>query len=78
MQRSLVAAWPGLRARLLTRADAAGAQTWMETYARSGGAESGPGIDEAITAAIETAARPWAVLIDGDRHSEAFDGDTSA
>jgi hypothetical protein len=78
MQRSLVAASPGLRARLLTRIGVGGAQTWLETYAHAGDAESGAGIDDAMANAIEAAARSLAVLIDGERHSEAFDSDESA
>jgi Domain of unknown function (DUF4936) len=77
MQRSLVAEWPGLQARLLTRAGTNSAATWMETYARAG-AGSSTGIDGAVTSAIEAAAQSLATLIDGDRHSEAFESDGSA
>ena len=77
MQGSLVAEWPGLRARLLTRAGTNSAQTWMEAYARAG-AGSGTGIDDAVAGAIEAAARSLATFIDGDRHSEAFESDESA
>ena len=78
MQRSLMAAWPGLQARLLTRADAAGVPTWMETYARATGPGSGDGIDRALEVAIESAARRLDALIEGERHSEAFDADGAA
>jgi hypothetical protein len=74
MQGALASAWPGLRPRVLTRTDGAGVQTWMEAYAfetvdPSG---SGVGIDRAIERAIESAAQPLAVLIEGARHMEAF------
>jgi Domain of unknown function (DUF4936) len=73
MQGSLVAAWPGLQARLLTRADAGGVQTWMETYARSAVSPNGPaGIGADVARSIEAAALPLAALLDGARHAETF------
>ena len=77
MQQSLEAEWPGLRARVLTRAGTTGVQTWMETYARSG-AGSGAGVDDTVATAIAAAARSLATFIDGDRHSEAFESDGPA
>jgi hypothetical protein len=73
MQEALVAHWPGLRTRLLVRADP-GQQTWMETYARPSG---GVGVDGTLDAAIATAALPLRSLIDGERHVEAFDAASS-
>jgi hypothetical protein len=78
MQRALIADWPGLQARLLTRADANGAQTWMEAYARVDGTPSGPGIDEAVADAIEAAAQSLLAFIDGGRHAESFEIDDPA
>jgi hypothetical protein len=73
MQRALMAAWPGLEARLLVR-DQAEPQTWMETYARRAASPaSSAGIDGALEAAIESAARHLGAAIDGDRHAELFD-----
>ena len=71
MQRSLVATCPGLLPRLLIRR-APDAQTWMETYARPSAA-GGEGVDRAIETTIAAAARPWARLVDGERHVEAFE-----
>ncbi len=77
MQRRLEAQCPGLRARLLTRDDGSGPQTWMETYAvgeESLAASVSPiGIDDAMRARIESAAAPLRAWIDGDRHVETFD-----
>jgi hypothetical protein len=74
MQRELCIAHPGLAARLLTRqGDAAGAETWMETYALRGA--QGAGIDTAIEAVIAGRSACLAPLVDGSRHVEAFDGD---
>jgi hypothetical protein len=70
MQRALMGAHAGMRARLLVRRGA-GVQTWMETYASS--AAAGVGIDPATEAAIAGAARALHGLIDGERHVEAFD-----
>ncbi len=73
MQDTLAARWPGLKARFLTRDDAGDGQTWMETYARDGGASSErDGIDAGIEQAIATAAAALAPLLDGTRHVEAF------
>jgi Domain of unknown function (DUF4936) len=73
LQGSLAAAWPGLRARLLTRTGSAGVQTWMETYSHAADARADDtGIDSAIEAAIEAAAHPLAAVIEGERHAEAF------
>ena len=74
MQRSLEARFQGLCARLLTRDDGSGPQTWMETYAlREGAATSSTGVDAAIQASIETAAAPIRPWLEGDRHVEAFE-----
>jgi hypothetical protein len=74
MQDSLARAWPGLRSRLLTRADGSGVETWMEAY--SVDAVAAPighvGIDADIERAIEAAALPLAALLDSVRHAEAF------
>jgi len=73
MQDALAVRWCGLQARLLTRDEAGGGQTWMETYARDAGvAGSADGIDAEIEQAIATAAHPLAALLDGTRHVEAF------
>ena len=75
MQRALEAQCPGLRARLLVRADAPGPQTWMETYALGNVATSDDAtqIDDAMQARIEAAAAPIRHWIDGDRHVERFE-----
>jgi hypothetical protein len=74
LQRSLMAAWPGLQARILIRREVAGMQTWMETYARdAGSATDGKGIDGELEAAIEAAAGRLGDAIAGARHAEAFD-----
>jgi hypothetical protein len=72
MQDALGSKWPGLQARLLTRDDVGGGQTWMETYARDGGAAESRGIDAAIEDGIATAALSLAALIESPRHVEAF------
>ena len=72
MQDALASRWPGLQARLLTRDEVGGGQTWMETYARAGGATETRGIDAAIEDGIATAARSLAALIESPRHVEAF------
>jgi hypothetical protein len=73
MQGALAVRWPGLHARLLTRDDAGGGQTWMETYSRDADAAGeSDGIDAGIEQAIATAARSLADLLDGARHVEAF------
>ena len=72
-QRTLVDRWPGLSARLLVRDDGE-TVTWMETYARKpqpDGAASG--IDAELESALAAAAQPLAALIEGGRHSEAFE-----
>lgn len=73
MHDALRSSRPGLRARLLIRRED-GTQTWMETYSTS--AES-TGIDTAFEATIEGHAKDLAPFIDGTRHVEAFDADTS-
>jgi hypothetical protein len=65
MQRSLMAEFPALKARLLQRGDAS---TWMETYAST---DPG-GVDALIEGAIAQAALDLADMLDGDRHVEAF------
>jgi Domain of unknown function (DUF4936) len=73
MQGELVATWPGLQARLLTRVDPGGVQTWMESYARATDSPPGQaGIDADIARTIELAALPLAALLEGVRHVEAF------
>ena len=73
MQRSLAASWPGLQARLLVRRGS-DSQTWMETYARPPHRPGDAGgIDGAIEAAGAASAQPWAGLVDGIRHVEAFE-----
>jgi uncharacterized protein DUF4936 len=73
LHRSVRATWPELDARLLVRDEGATA-TWMETYSRSPlGAAGGRGVDAEIEAAIRMAARPLEALIEGPRHTEAFD-----
>jgi len=73
LQRSLRREWPGLEARLLVR-DEGATSTWMETYTRpAGGGSPGPGIDDAIEAAIAASARPLESIGATPRHVEAFD-----
>ncbi len=63
-QAALVAAWPGLQARLWERVDAAsGHATVMETYAAP------DGIDAAGQARIDAALAP---CVPGVRHVEVF------
>lgn len=70
MQAGLRERHPGLSARLLRRDDAAAeTETWMETYAST----LHSGIDAALEAEIDAAARPLLALIDGTRHLERFD-----
>lgn len=70
MQAGLRQGHPGLIARLLRRDDATdGPETWMETYA----SPLRSGIDAALEAEIEAAARPLLPRIDGTRHLERFD-----
>lgn len=68
MQQALCAAHPGLKARLLCRAELReGQNTWMEAYALP--------VDRsavALAAAIEQAAAVLAPLLDGPRRSEHF------
>lgn len=71
MQEDLRRTHPRLEARLLVRHDPAGGdETWMETYAVPGTSD---GLDGDLEARIAAAALPWAGLIDGTRHVEAFD-----
>ena len=70
MHDSLAVAWPGLRPRLLTRADGGGVQTWMEAYAFD--ADDRNGVDAELERAIETVALSLAALLDGARHAETF------
>lgn len=68
MQSELRVRHVGLQTRLLRRPEAAdGLHTWMETYS------SPHGIDNALQAAIETAALALAPWIEGKRHIEEFD-----
>ena len=69
MQGELRAAHAGLVARLLTRRNADGSATWMETYALT----AQTGIDDRIEATIAACASTLHPLIDGPRHVEAFD-----
>ena len=72
-QRTLVDRWPDLIARLLVRGDGETA-TWMETYARLPDIDAGgAGVDVEIERAIAAVAQPLAPLIEGGRHSEAFE-----
>ncbi len=73
MHDSLASAWPGLRPRLLTRADGDGVQTWMEAYsfAAVDRIDRG-GVGGELERAIESAALPLATLLDGARHAEGF------
>jgi len=70
MHDRLRQAYPGLVARLLTRAgDGSAPQTWMETYALPGSAD---GVGTEIETLIETQATRWSHLVAGSRHVEAF------
>lgn len=69
MQAALRSEWPGLSAALLTRDEAASAQTWMERYCRPGVAA---GVDARLQAGIESHAASRLAFIDGNRHCEAF------
>ena len=73
MQDRLRREIPGLQARLLRRTDqAAGSDTWMETYAVPPSASAG-GVSDALHATIEQHAAAWRHLCDGPRHTEVFD-----
>ncbi len=72
LQRSLADRWPDLLARLLVR-DEGEIATWMETYARAAAETDSPGIDREIETAIAVAAQTLVALIEGRRHSEAFE-----
>jgi hypothetical protein len=74
MQRSLGAAHPGLIARLLTRREADGGATWMESYALEP-SNGSTGIDAQIEASIAGSATTLSPFIDGPRHVETFDSD---
>jgi hypothetical protein len=74
MQRALGAAHPGLIARLLSRCEADGGATWMETYALEPSSES-TGIDAQIEASIAGRATALWPFIDGPRHVEIFDSE---
>jgi len=70
MHDRLRQAYPGLVARLLTRAgDGSAPQTWMETYALSGSAD---GVVAEVEALIAAQAASWSHLVAGSRHVEAF------
>lgn len=70
MQQALAADHPGLSARLLARDDGSAAlQTWMETYACR---VSPAGVDAALEGSIERRAQSLDGLIEGPRHTEAF------
>jgi len=77
MQAGLRQRHPGLRARLLYRAEldtapeAAPTQTWMETYAIDPMTHPA-GITPELQAEIDAEARALAAWIDGPRHTEAF------
>ena len=77
MQAGLRQRPPGLKARLLCRAevatvpDAAPTQTWMETYAIDPMTHPA-GITAELQAEIDAEARVLAAWIDGPRHTEAF------
>ena len=77
MQAGLRQRHPGLKARLLRRAepdtapDAASTQTWMETYAIDPMTHPA-GITAELQAEIDAEARVLAAWIDGPRHTEAF------
>lgn len=70
-QQQQTVAWPGLRARLLRRADAAGdAATLMETYALPSNAGGiGKTLRQHIIDSGDAASAPWR---DGARHIEVF------
>lgn len=71
MHQTLVAAHPGLAARLLVRRDEPEAlQTWMETYACAASAQ---GVDPAIERSIRERALSLAAVLEGPRHVEAFE-----
>ena len=71
MQRALCERHPQLHARLLSRADASAAATWMETYAAPGLAA---GVDDAMLAEIEAiAGTTLADHLVGVRHVETFE-----
>jgi hypothetical protein len=68
MQSELCRAHPGLRARLLCRAELReGLQTWMETYRLPPGADA-----VAVAAEIERAAGALQSQLSGARHAEHF------
>lgn len=77
MQVRLRQRHPGLKARLLRRAepetapDAASTQTWMETYAIDPMTHPA-GITPELEAEIDAEARVLAAWINGVRHTEAF------
>ena len=72
MQAALRERHPQLVMRLLQRTDTTdGPQTWMETYATDP-ARAPAGVDTALQAVIDDAARALAPLIAGTRHTEAF------
>jgi len=77
MQARLRQRHPGLKARLLRRAepdtapDAASTQTWMETYAIDPMTHPA-GITPELEAEIDAEARVLAAWINGVRHTEAF------
>jgi hypothetical protein len=75
MQRELRTAHSTLVARLLTRPQADGAETWMETYALDPRRESTTGIDAQIESEITQRAAVLLPFIDGPRHHEFFDVD---
>lgn len=71
MQAGLCERHAGLQARLLRRpGDAAGLQTWMETYAWP---ERSHGIADDVQSEIERAASVLAPWHDGPRHAEVFE-----
>jgi hypothetical protein len=77
MQTRLRQRHPGLRTRLLCRADldsapdTATTQTWMETYAIDPMTHPA-GISPELQAEIDAEARVLVAWIDGVRHTEAF------
>lgn len=71
MQRELIAAHPGLTARLLRRPELTADQhTWMETYALPEGGDAE--VVRALAAAIDRAAEVLQPLLAGPRHTEHF------
>lgn len=73
MHDHLRQSYPGLHARLLRRTDtAAGVDTWMETYTRPQGLNTG-GVTDAMCAHIEQEAAASHHLRAGPRHTELFE-----